>query len=141
MYPRRFVESSCLKCHHDVVELERSQRFDDPPAPKLSRGYRLIRTLGCYGCHEIRGLANPGQRVGPDLRLEPNYFAAALQFKGAAGTGYDRLTDAEKTQVDQLIQSPDDDTCSRVCLQHVRRRCAQGNARFEADDSILRDRG
>ena len=49
MNPKRFAESSCLKCHHDVVELEPSERFPDPPAPKLMDGYdtdspvRLLR--------------------------------------------------------------------------------------------------
>ena len=31
MYPRRFEQSTCLKCHHEVVDLERSSRFPDPP--------------------------------------------------------------------------------------------------------------
>ena len=32
MWPKRFAESGCLKCHHDVVELEPSEQFPDPPA-------------------------------------------------------------------------------------------------------------
>ena len=49
MTPERFIESNCLKCHHEVVELEPSERFPDPPAPKLVAGYetgadvRLLR--------------------------------------------------------------------------------------------------
>ncbi len=113
MYPRRFVESSCLKCHHDVVELEESERYEEPPAPKVARGFRLIHSLGCYGCHEISGFDDQGRRVGPDLRLEPNYVAAALQFQGAAGTGYDKLTDMERAAVDRLIQHPEDDLVRR----------------------------
>ena len=42
MYPRRFAESACLKCHHEMGELAASERFAEPPAPKLSRGYQLI---------------------------------------------------------------------------------------------------
>ena len=38
MSPTRFAESSCLKCHHEVTELEPSERFPDPPAPKLMAG-------------------------------------------------------------------------------------------------------
>ena len=34
MFPTRFAESSCLKCHHDLIELEPSERFPEPPAPK-----------------------------------------------------------------------------------------------------------
>lgn len=75
MYPKRFAESLCLKCHHRVVDLEPSERFPDPPAPKLLEGYRLIRTYGCYGCHEIDGFSRSGRRVAPDLRLEPDYAA------------------------------------------------------------------
>ncbi|QDU31628.1 Cytochrome c [Anatilimnocola aggregata] len=80
MYPARFTEATCLKCHHDVVELEPSQKFPDPPAEKLMHGYRLIRMYGCYGCHEVNGYDGPTRRVGPDMRLEPSFFAAAQQL-------------------------------------------------------------
>ena len=40
MTPERFIESNCLKCHHEVVELEPSERFPEPPAPKLVEGYQ-----------------------------------------------------------------------------------------------------
>ncbi|MHB9077877.1 MAG: hypothetical protein ACYC3X_10315 [Pirellulaceae bacterium] len=109
MYPRRFAESLCLKCHHRVVDLEASERFPDSPAPKLLEGYRLIRSYGCFGCHEINGFAGPDRRVAPDLRLEPNYYAVGLQFKGGADTGYDKLTAAERISLDQLIANPDND--------------------------------
>ncbi|MCR4411685.1 MAG: c-type cytochrome, partial [Thermoguttaceae bacterium] len=79
MRPARFAESNCLKCHHDVVDLQPGGAFLDPPAPKLLEGYHLVRQLGCFGCHEIRGFDESGQRVGPDLRLEP-----AAQGGGAA---------------------------------------------------------
>ncbi len=45
MYPKRFAESLCLKCHHDVVELEPSEQFPDPPAPKLVEGFHLDRAI------------------------------------------------------------------------------------------------
>lgn len=77
MYPKRFAESLCLKCHHDVTELEPSERFPEPPAPKLMAGFHLIEDFGCYGCHEINGFDGPNKRIGPDLRTEPNYAAAA----------------------------------------------------------------
>ena len=80
MYPKRFAESSCLKCHHEVVELEPSEQFPDAPAPKVTHGYHLIRKYGCFGCHEVNGFDGPTKRVGPDLRLEPNYFAVALEL-------------------------------------------------------------
>ena len=85
MYSRRFVESGCLKCHQEVVDLEPSSKFPDPPAPKLVEGYEVIRRYGCFGCHEINGFNGPDKRVGPDMRLEPNYFAAAAQLKTDPG--------------------------------------------------------
>lgn len=75
MLPARFLESSCLKCHHDVVDLEASERFLTPPAPKLLAGYDLVREHGCFGCHEISGVDAAGRRIGPEIgpemRLEP----------------------------------------------------------------------
>jgi cytochrome c551/c552 len=70
MLPQRFLESVCLKCHHGVTEIAAGGRFLEPPAPKVLRGYRLIRIHGCFGCHEIGGYEG-GRSVGPDLRLEP----------------------------------------------------------------------
>jgi len=79
MRPDRFIESSCLKCHQDVTELEPSEKFPDPPAPKLMEGFDIIRSYGCFGCHEINGYDGPTRRRGPDIRSEPPYGAAALQ--------------------------------------------------------------
>lgn len=67
MLPHRFIESSCLKCHHDVTDLIRDGNRVE--APKLVKGYNLVRELGCFGCHEISGVKS-GKQVGPDLRLE-----------------------------------------------------------------------
>ncbi len=69
MLPPRFVESSCLKCHHQVTDLVRYGSKEE--APKLLKGYNLIRENGCFGCHEISGIKS-GKAVGPDLRLEPS---------------------------------------------------------------------
>ena len=77
MHSERFEESSCLKCHHQVVDLEPSSRYPEPPAPKLVEGYHTIREYGCYGCHEINGYAGPDTRVGPDMRLAPNFHEIA----------------------------------------------------------------
>ncbi len=68
MLPTRFLESSCLKCHHQVTDLITSDNRVE--APKLLKGYDLIRENGCFGCHEISGWKS-GQRIGPDMRLEP----------------------------------------------------------------------
>jgi len=79
MLPERFQEANCLKCHHDVTELKPSEKFPQPPAPKLIEGYTTIEDVGCFGCHEINGYDGPSKRRGPDLRAEPNIFAAASQ--------------------------------------------------------------
>jgi len=68
MLPARFVESGCVKCHHQMTDLIRYGSQEE--APKLLRGYNLVRENGCFGCHEISGLKS-GKAVGPDLRLEP----------------------------------------------------------------------
>jgi mono/diheme cytochrome c family protein len=69
MLPQRFIESSCLKCHHQVTDLYSDGNKTE--APKLLKGYGLIREFGCFGCHEINGNKD-GRSIGPDLRLEPN---------------------------------------------------------------------
>ena len=70
MNPKRFEESSCIKCHVNVTELAVNPKFG-PTAPKVARGHRLVETYGCFGCHEIQGF-EATKIIGPDLRLEPN---------------------------------------------------------------------
>jgi len=41
MYPERFAESACLKCHHEVTELGATDRFAEAPAPKVVQGHEL----------------------------------------------------------------------------------------------------
>lgn len=103
MMPGRFAESRCLRCHHDVVELEASRRYPDPPAPSLVAGYHLVRENGCFGCHEIKGTDAAGRAVGPDLRLEPNYAEAAL---GLLATG--DLDEAQAALAERIVADPDD---------------------------------
>jgi cbb3-type cytochrome oxidase cytochrome c subunit len=68
MMPKRFAESTCVKCHHQISDLIREGNKIE--APKLVSGYRLVEKAGCFGCHDIAGMKN-GRWVGPDLRLEP----------------------------------------------------------------------
>src|SRR5437763_14486626 len=96
MYGRRFTQSACVKCHHDGVELERSEKYVDAPATKVAHGYRLIRKYGCYGCHEVNGFDGPARRLGPDLRSEPNYFAVAQQTEAEFTTGGKQPGNAER---------------------------------------------
>ncbi|HAD59489.1 MAG TPA: hypothetical protein DCG12_09610, partial [Planctomycetaceae bacterium] len=69
MQPKRFQESTCIKCHHSVVELEHSPEFGNS-APTVTKGFNLMRKYGCFGCHEIHGF-DGGNPIGPDIRLEP----------------------------------------------------------------------
>ena len=78
MFSSRFVESSCLQCHHQVTDLIRYGSKEE--APKLLRGYNLVKENGCFGCHEIAGIKS-GRPVGPDLRLEAT---PALELLSAA---------------------------------------------------------
>lgn len=116
MYAKRFAESTCLKCHHDVVELLPSERFPEPPAPKVTHGYDLVRKYGCYGCHEINGFDGP-RRLGPDMRLEPNYFAAAQAIK--ADPSFDQLDQDSKDWVEELMFHPDRDGVRRSLLSRL----------------------
>jgi cytochrome c551/c552 len=105
MRPERFEESSCLKCHHQVVDLEPSEKFPEPPAPKLVEGYHLIRQYGCYGCHEINGYAGPEKRIGPDMRLNPNYHEVAAAI--ATDPGLTGLGDSAVRWANEVKTSPD----------------------------------
>ena len=77
MLPERFIESSCLKCHHQVTDV--------PQAKKLQAGYQRIVKYGCTGCHTIGGEGS----FGPDLtderpgRPEPR----PRRLEGLARTG------------------------------------------------------
>lgn len=90
MQPDRFVESSCIKCHHNVEELGVNPKFG-ATAPKVFEGYKLIQKYGCFGCHEIHGY-DGGEPIGPDLRLEPNTpeLAAAIAADPTQVAGRER---------------------------------------------------
>ncbi len=105
MLPQRFEQSSCLKCHHQVVDLEPSERFPEPPAPKLVEGYHLIRQYGCYGCHEISGWSGPENRIGPDMRLAPNYHEVAAAI--GDDPGLKKLGSSVERWVSDVRRSPD----------------------------------
>jgi cytochrome c551/c552 len=69
MQPDRFIESSCVKCHHSMVELGINEQYG-ATAPKVFEGYEIVKEYGCFGCHEINGY-DGARPIGPDLRLEP----------------------------------------------------------------------
>ncbi len=114
MRPDRFAESNCLKCHHNVTELEPSRRFPDPPARKLLQGYNLVRQHGCFGCHEIKGVGETLATIGPDLRLEPNYHEAASQLLATA-----ELNDEQRRQLEAVVRAPDEPAPRRDFLDSL----------------------
>jgi cbb3-type cytochrome oxidase cytochrome c subunit/peptidoglycan hydrolase CwlO-like protein len=64
MLPRRFLESSCLKCHHQVTDV--------PQARKLQAGYERIVRYGCTGCHTIGGEGSFGPDLTDERQVGPN---------------------------------------------------------------------
>ncbi|HEV3237473.1 MAG TPA: hypothetical protein VGZ25_10825, partial [Gemmataceae bacterium] len=47
MLSSRFLESSCVKCHHNVTDLISKDNREE--APKLLKGYNLVKDYGCFG--------------------------------------------------------------------------------------------
>ncbi len=64
MLPSRFMESSCLKCHHEVTDV--------PQAKKLQAGYERIVKYGCTGCHTIGGEGSFGPDLTDERQVGPN---------------------------------------------------------------------
>ncbi len=64
MLPKRFIESSCLKCHHQVTDI--------PQATKLQAGYERITKYGCTGCHTIGGEGSFGPDLTDERQVGPN---------------------------------------------------------------------
>ena len=60
IYPIAYAQAGCYRCHAGEVNF--------PAAPRLDAGMRVIESLGCWGCHRIRGLeAQHLPKVGPSL--------------------------------------------------------------------------
>ncbi len=53
-----FVQATCTRCHVSG---------DVPQAPLISRGRKMLRSLGCVACHQVEGLGGVDPRVAPDL--------------------------------------------------------------------------
>ena len=73
MFPTKYVQASCRRCHVDAVELDGGEKYVE--------GMKLVERVGCYGCHRIdsyqilqKDLNNPAidinrksRRPGPPL--------------------------------------------------------------------------
>jgi cbb3-type cytochrome oxidase cytochrome c subunit len=73
MFPTKFVQASCRRCHVDAVELDGGEKYVE--------GMKLVERVGCYGCHRMdtyqildKDLKNPAidanrknRRPGPPL--------------------------------------------------------------------------
>jgi len=118
----RFAESSCLQCHHDVTDLESTERYPDSPAPKLLAGYHLIRQNGCFGCHELNGFGPAGNRIGPDLRLEPLVAEAAAQIAASAESSGE-----ERDLAKAVVADPHDAAARDELVRVVQTRLAAEN--------------
>ncbi|MGC8640500.1 MAG: c-type cytochrome [Isosphaeraceae bacterium] len=64
MYPQQFVESGCVKCHHQITDI--------PQAKKLQAGYQRIVQYGCTGCHLIGGEGSFGPDLTDERTVGPN---------------------------------------------------------------------
>ena len=68
------------------------------------QGWHLVSEYGCYACHEINGYG-ASRRIGPDMRLEPNYFAAASALR--ADPAFSDLEPELRQDVETLVHHPD----------------------------------
>lgn len=132
MKPSRFVESNCLKCHHEKGGLEPSEKFPEPPAPTLVQGWTVVEEYGCYGCHEVNGYDGPDKRIGPDVRLEPSFHEAA-----AALLRDEELSETERQFAERLIEYPGDDEARNQLYASVKRDAELADNPETAEESRL----
>jgi cbb3-type cytochrome oxidase cytochrome c subunit len=64
MLPKQFIESSCVKCHHQITDI--------PQAKHLQAGYQRIVQYGCTGCHLIGGEGSFGPDLTDERTVGPN---------------------------------------------------------------------
>jgi cytochrome c2 len=99
------------------------------------QGYHLVREFGCYGCHEINGYDGT-KRIGPDMRIEPNYYEVASQVLVDPG-----LSDEEKELARMVAARPDDATARNDLRLAIQADAALASASItpQADDSTADD--
>ena len=45
MFPTKYVQASCRRCHTDAVELDGGEKY--------VQGMKLVERVGCFGCHRM----------------------------------------------------------------------------------------
>lgn len=144
MFPTKYVQASCRRCHADAVELDGGEKYIE--------GMKLVERAGCYGCHRIdsyqilkKDLDNPAidinkktRRPGPPLEriatkvteewaakwvLAPRDFRPTTRmphFFGLSNTR-DRVNGNEYKveEKDGVRRSPVDDTIVNAIVKYV----------------------
>ncbi|MEE9295995.1 MAG: c-type cytochrome, partial [Phycisphaerae bacterium] len=64
MYPPKFAEAGCAKCHTRISDIAEFQGRSQ--ATRLNKGQDLFVRAGCVNCHDVDDLG-PQRKVGPDL--------------------------------------------------------------------------
>jgi cytochrome c2 len=115
MLSARFAESRCLPCHAEPLDLDGDCPDFRPPdakrqgakmglspsveraaASKLLAGYRLVRQLGCTGCHEMGGsLPSPFGKGAGTMAVEPKVGPSLRHLAAKVDAAYltDRIRD------------------------------------------------
>jgi hypothetical protein len=63
MFPTKYVQASCRRCHVDAVDLD--------GAPKYVQGMKLVERIGCFGCHRMDTYQIPPKDEQPGGGREP----------------------------------------------------------------------
>jgi len=61
------TSASCVKCHDQVMDLEKYKTLPLEEAHNVVEGRKLFAQVGCINCHNVDGLSDL-RRVGPDLQ-------------------------------------------------------------------------
>ena len=109
MHPKRFAESSCLKCHHEVAELEAERALSRSARAEVDRRLQHDSPVRLLRLPRDQRLRRPNSRVGPDMRAEPNY---SPPLQSAAWPSRDLNEPSERSWPARWSQHPDDDSAA-----------------------------
>lgn len=80
----KYASASCVKCHDQVFDLERSRTAPLEEAEAIVQGRELFTKVGCINCHNVEGLSD-SRRVGTDLthvasKLSPGFMENWIDY-------------------------------------------------------------